>query len=182
MIDDFQLDDFELGLAIPAVETGTISRSAAVLIQAGFNSRIAAIKAVTETGAEFSTSQALQAWLTSDDVQVLSALPHWPTPETHEMWVNFARTFAPSENMVWLKRRWRARIDWRPGKNLPSGNPVRVFHLDDEPIVLAPDGMPLGKLRARLNPDRKGLLRTKVHTEENMVAISYIGPDDLWLK
>ncbi len=105
MIDDFQLDDFELGLAIPAVETGTISRSAAVLIQAGFNSRIAAIKAVTETGAEFSTSQALQAWLTSDDVQVLSALPHWPTPETHEMWVNFARTFAPSENMVWLKRK-----------------------------------------------------------------------------
>ena len=182
MIDDFQLEDFELGLAIPAVETGTISRSAAVLIQAGFNSRIAAIKVVNETGAEFSTGQELQTWLTADDVQVLSLLAHWPTPETHEMWVNFARTFAPSESMVWLKRSWRARIDWRPGEHLPSGDPVRLFHLDDEPIVLSPDGMPLGKLRARLNPDRQGLLRAKVHTEENMVALSYIGPDDLWLK
>ena len=44
------LDDHELGLAVPAVETGTMNRSASILIQAGFNSRLAAIKAVTDTG------------------------------------------------------------------------------------------------------------------------------------
>jgi hypothetical protein len=33
------LDDYELGLAVPAVETGTMSRSASILIQAGFISR-----------------------------------------------------------------------------------------------------------------------------------------------
>ena len=35
------LDDYELGLAVPAVETGTMNRSASILIQAGFNSRLA---------------------------------------------------------------------------------------------------------------------------------------------
>lgn len=45
-IGDFALDDFELGLAVAAVETGTVNRSAAILIQAGFTSRLAAIKAV----------------------------------------------------------------------------------------------------------------------------------------
>ncbi|MGK3600636.1 DEAD/DEAH box helicase, partial [Escherichia coli] len=39
------LEDYELGLAVPAVETGTMNRSASILIQAGFNSRQAAIKA-----------------------------------------------------------------------------------------------------------------------------------------
>lgn len=182
MIGDFQLEDFELGLAIPAVETGTMDRSAAVLIQAGFNSRIAAIKVATDTGADFSTGQELQAWLTSDDVQALSALPNWPTHESHQMWVNFVQTYAPTESMAWSERRWRARINWLPGKHLAQGNAVRLFHLNNRPVILAPDGMLVGELRARLNPDRQGLLRAKVHEEEGMVAISYIGPDDLWLK
>jgi hypothetical protein len=46
------LDDLELGLAVPAVETGTMNRSASVLIQAGFNSRLAAIKAVYRHGSD----------------------------------------------------------------------------------------------------------------------------------
>lgn len=46
-IDDdgiFTIDDFETGLAVPAIETGTLNRSAAILMQAGFTSRLAAIK------------------------------------------------------------------------------------------------------------------------------------------
>ena len=60
-----RLEDYELGLAVPAVETGTVNRSASLLIQAGFASRLAAIKAVTDTGASFSTSFELQQWLVS---------------------------------------------------------------------------------------------------------------------
>ena len=68
-IGDFALDDFELGLAVAAVETGTVNRSAAILIQAGFTSRLAAIKAVTDTEANFATMGELQVWLCSDVVQ-----------------------------------------------------------------------------------------------------------------
>jgi hypothetical protein len=73
------LDDFELGLAVPAVETGTLNRSASILIQAGFNSRLAAIKVVTDTGAAFSSGFELQLWLASDVVAGWSAIPDWPT-------------------------------------------------------------------------------------------------------
>jgi hypothetical protein len=40
---DLALEDYELGLAVPAVETGRLNRSASILVQAGFNSRLAAI-------------------------------------------------------------------------------------------------------------------------------------------
>ena len=65
------LDDYELGLAVPAVETGTMNRSASILIQAGFNSRLAAIKAVTDTGATFTTGQELRTWLRSPEVAAM---------------------------------------------------------------------------------------------------------------
>ena len=65
---DLPLEDHELGLAVPAVETGTLNRSASILIQAGFNSRLAAIKAVTDTGATFTSGAELRQWLNSQDV------------------------------------------------------------------------------------------------------------------
>ena len=60
---DMNLNDFELGLAVPAVETGTLNRSASILIQAGFNSRLAAIKAVRDIGAPFTNGVGLRQWL-----------------------------------------------------------------------------------------------------------------------
>lgn len=50
------LDDHELGLGVPAVETGTMNRSASILIEAGFNSRLAVIKVVEDTAATFRVS------------------------------------------------------------------------------------------------------------------------------
>jgi superfamily II DNA/RNA helicase len=82
VVDDFlglTLEDIEIGLAVPAIETGTMNRSASILIQAGFNSRLAAIKAVGDTAASFTTSQELKRWLGSRAVAVWSARPDWPT-------------------------------------------------------------------------------------------------------
>lgn len=72
------LDDYELGYAVAAVETGTVNRSAAILIQAGFNSRLAAIKAVADTGTNFSTGHELRQWLASEAVVAWSAQSDWP--------------------------------------------------------------------------------------------------------
>ena len=54
------MKDYEPGLAVPAGETGTIGRSASILIQSGFNSRLAAIKAVNDSGAVFTTRRELR--------------------------------------------------------------------------------------------------------------------------
>lgn len=180
--DFFTLDDFPLGLAVAAVETGTINRSAAILIQAGFNSRLAAIKAVTDTGADFSTLAELQAWLASDPVQALGQLPDWPTIETKGIWSSFVAGFIPREARTWSERRYWAWVQWRPNAAIPPvDTPLRMTIINGARLVTAPDGEVVGELQAALNPERRGLVRAEVMAEANKIAISYLGPDDLWL-
>jgi hypothetical protein len=173
------LDDHELRLTVPAVETGTMNRSASILIQAGFNSRLAAIKAVTDTASTFTTGQELRLWLNSDAVASWNALPDWPTAETKEIWAEFAQTFTPRENRTWTTRRYRANVAWQ-GASPPPGAPVTLYHWNGQPIILSMDGLPLGILGAPLNPNRRGLTRATISEEIGRIDLSYLGPDDMW--
>lgn len=175
------LEDFELGVAVPAVETGTMSRSASLLIQAGFSSRLAAIKAVVDTAATFVTLAELQAWLDSDIVTAFSQVANWPTAETAGLWTSFRTDFVPAEKRTWIERRYWAWVQWKPGVLPAAGSPLRLRASDGQRPVMAPDGTVLGDLQAVLNPDHRGLLRAVVSTEANKVDIFYHGPDDLWL-
>ncbi|TWT14040.1 DEAD/DEAH box helicase [Reyranella sp. CPCC 100927] len=176
-----QLDDFELGFAVPAVETGTIQRPASILIQAGFSSRLAAIKAVNDTAATFSNAPELQQWLASDRVKALSAQPDWPTPETKAMWTAFVTNFIPQTSTTWKDHRYWADVKWNPTALPPAGTPVRVHHIQDRPFILSADGSPIGEANMPLNPSRRGLLRATVSANPGKIDLSYLGPDDLWL-
>lgn len=158
-----------------------MSRSAAVLIQAGFNSRLSAIKAVADTGATFSTLAELRTWLTSERVRDLGASAPWPTAETHAMWVEFIESFTPVNTMTWSDRRYWANVIWLPGMTPPAFAPVRLANMGQSRAVLSPDGNVIGELMAALNPKRRGLIWAEVMAEPNKVAITYSGPDDLWL-
>ena len=177
-IGDFLLDDHELGLAVPAVETGTLNHSASILIQAGFNSRLAAIKAVADTGATFQTGQELRQWLNSEAVAAWSAQPDWPTAETKAMWMEFAQSFTPRENRTWADRRYWANVAWS-GARPPPGTPVHLHYWNGQPRVLSADGMLLGTVQAALNPARAGLVRAQVSQDVGRIDITYLGPDDL---
>ncbi len=176
-----QLEDFELGLAVSAVETGTMNRSASILIQAGFSSRLAAIKAVNDTAATFANGFELQQWLASELVTLLSNQLNWPTPETHRMWRSFVEGFAPLDKAVWKEQRYRAPVIWRPNQNQPAGTPVRLHHVNGQAAVISADGQLLGTLNAPLNPARKGLVRSAVMPESGWIFVSYLGPEDLWI-
>jgi hypothetical protein len=180
-IGDFRLalEDFELGLAVPAVETGTMNRSASILIQAGFSSRLAAIKTVGDTGATFTTGQELRLWLRSAEVAAWSALPNWPTPETRAMWLDFIQDFSPRDNRTWSERRYLGNVEWY-GQPPPPGAPVALHHWNGQPVVLSADGLPIGRLAHPLNPARLGLIRATVGAKPGHVHLSYLGPDDLW--
>ena len=104
------LEDYELGFAVAAVETGTLNRPAAILIQAGFNSRLGAIKAVADSSATFQTAQELRDWLGSEDLAAWSVRPDWPTAETRTMWVAFAQTFTPRANRICTDHRYLSLI------------------------------------------------------------------------
>jgi superfamily II DNA/RNA helicase len=174
------LDDYELGLAVPAVETGTMNRSASILIQAGFNSRLAAIKTVTDTGATFTTGQELRTWLRSPEVAAWSAQPDWPTPETRAMWVEFTQEYAPRDNRTWTERRYRGQAQWY-GAPPPPGAPVTLHHWNGQPLVLSGEGLPIGRLNPPLNPQRRGLVRATMAPDPGQIDLSYLGPDDLWI-
>jgi len=177
-IGGFLLDDYELGLAVLAVETGTLNRSASILIQAGFNSRLAAIKAVTDTGATFQTGQELRQWLNSEAVAACSAQPDWPTAETKAMWTEFVQSFSPRENRTWADRRYWANVAWL-GAPPPPDTPVQVHHWGGQPCVLSADGTPLGTVQAALNSGRAGLMRAQVSQDVGRIDLTYLGPDDL---
>lgn len=175
---DLPLEDHELGLAVPAVETGTLNRSASILIQAGFNSRLAAIKAVMDTGATFQTAQEFRHWLNSEAVQAWSAHPDWPTAETKAMWADFTQNFTPRDSRIWAHRRYWANVEWLNAPP-PPGTPVQVHHWAGQPRVLSADGTPLGTVQGALNPGRAGLLRAQVAEDVSRIDIGYLGPADL---
>jgi superfamily II DNA/RNA helicase len=175
---ELALEDYELGLAVPAVETGTLNRSASILIQAGFNSRLAAIKAVTDTGATFTTGQELRQWLNSEAVAAWSALPDWPTLVTKPIWLEFSQSFTPTEKRSWADRRYWTNVAWL-GAPPPPGTAVQVHDWAGQPRVLSTDGAPLGTVKAALNPRRAGLLRAQVAQDVSKIDLTYLGPDDL---
>jgi len=175
------LDDFELSAALSAVETGTLNRSAAILIQAGFGSRLAAIKAVTDTEATFTNALELREWLSSDLVMAFSLVLEWPTPETQALWTSFCHSFDPSASATWKEQRYWAPVLWRSGLERAAHSPVRIFEVPGEHRVLSPDGLVLGRVDAPLNPHRRGLLRATVMEELGRILFVYFGPDDLWI-
>ncbi|QKD02821.1 DEAD/DEAH box helicase [Mesorhizobium loti] len=175
------LDDFDLSRAVSAIETGTMNRSASILIQAGFSSRLAAIKAINDTGATFGNGVELQQWLASEIVTQVSHQPDWPTAETHAMWLSFVGSFAPRETTVWKDQRYQAPVTWVPGLVQPAGTPVRLHSINGHGVVVSADGQYLGTLGAPLNPARKGLVRSAIMPEGDRIFISYLGPEDLWI-
>ncbi|WP_175766179.1 DEAD/DEAH box helicase [Burkholderia ambifaria] len=171
------MDGYELRLAVAAVETGTLNRPATILIQAGFNSRLAAIKVATDTGATFQTAHELRHWLNSEALAAWRERPDWPTAETREMWIEFAQSFIPQTNRVWADRRYWAGVQWL-GAPLPPGTPVQVHHWNGQLSVLAADGTPVGTLLHALNPRRAGLLLAQVAQDISRLDLRYLGPDD----
>lgn len=175
----FQLDDHELGYAVPAIETGTMNFAASILIQAGFNSRLAAIKAVEDGGGTFANGQELDSWLRSEAVAALSLDPAWPTAETHAMWLEFSGEFTPQNSRTWSEQEFWAAPIWT-GAPPPPGQALRLGHLNGQPTVVSADGLPLGNLNAPLNEGRRGLVRATASTEIGRIDINYLGPKDLW--
>jgi hypothetical protein len=176
------LEAFPLGLAVSAVETGTLNRPAAILIQSGFSSRLAAIKAVADSHATFKDSTDFRIWLASDTVRVLESQGNWPTPETSALWRSFSQSCKPQSSSVWKEQHFWAPVVWGPEVTPLAKLPVRVVAESGTGVakMLSAGSEHLGAIAAPVNPNRKGLLRATVMDDPGRVLLSYLGPDDLW--
>lgn len=171
--------DLVTGTASAALEAGTLSLPAAILLRSGFDHRSAAIKAVTTTAADFIDTSQMRAWVKDLDPFLLSD-PAWPTESSRDAWVEFTRRLRFRG-----RRRWRQHVldvenvEW--DEEAPAaGEWLRVS--DDGPdaaTLWSPGFVRLGTVQVNLNGDREGVLHA-VSDSDGTVQLRYRGPND-WL-
>lgn len=174
-----KLSDYSRAHAVAALETGTLSVAAATLIQAGFASRLAAIRAVDNTAVDFDSMTGLMAWLASDEVKLLSDNPDWPTPETHQLWLDFRGSTASQAAKQWTATAYNGPVTWH-GAPPPPGIPLRLGGgLGTERSVLTADYKEVGTLTWTPNPKAVGVIVATSSGASDKLDFDYIGPDDL---
>ena len=177
--DGSPLSDFDLGFAVAAVETGTLKVSATVLIKAGFSSRIAAIKVVTDCGGTFTTIRRLRRWVGSNAVKEMGTNLDWPTPETHGLWQTFVEGLQVGQRSAWRKSEATIQVDWYNGITPPTGLPVRLVNSGQNSGVFSADYEPIGTTDAVFASGYQGILRTTVSDDTSVIKLSYLGPENL---
>ncbi len=176
----FTIDDFETGLAVPAIETGTLNRSAAILMQAGFTSRLAAITAVNDTGANFENAADMRAWMDSEAVVELGQDAEWPSPESHELWLDFTTSYVPSERSIWSTQSATFKAEWLNPENVPAtGVAVKLVGRGDEILILSAKLGKIGRLAEPLIMMSRGITTARVAPDNQYIDVVYHGPDDL---
>lgn len=175
------LSDFPRGNAVIALETGTMSVPAAILMQAGFASRLGAIQAVARTGANFDSPRGLHDWLASDEILLLSDDPDWPTQEAHKIWLDFIRNRTRKVEKEWKSASYYGSVTWH-GEPITHGTPLRIgggpSHGRD---VYTADYRKVGTLDWSPNPNAAGVFIATATGESNKLHFEYIGPDDFQL-
>lgn len=178
-VGDVSFEDFETGVAVSTIETGTLNTSAAILIQAGFNSRLAAIRAAESTQATFTSSRELAQWLSSDAVTARALRGDWPTSETAELWESFVKKQSPAESQTWSRQQLIRDVIWSDGITRPGAHSVlRVRQLDSgETALFSPDFGLLGLLAQPLAAHITGIIWARPHPGNlDAVDITYFGP------
>lgn len=175
---DEEFDESDLRFAVAAVETGTLSVAAAVLMKAGFGSRKAAVQAVADGEGDFDDLGGLVSWASSDPVVELGRNRDWPTPESHELWKTFVGGLRPGRAESWRKTEARIGVEWFDARVDRAGLPVRLSLADGIWKVRSKSFHTLGEAEVNLPVSPQGVFRATVSADGAALDVSYIGPDD----
>ncbi|MDI1279255.1 DEAD/DEAH box helicase [Methylobacter sp.] len=170
------IDNYEVGLVVPAIENGTLNRSAALLMQAGFNSRKAAIQAVSSTNATFTNSRQFKRWLTSDKVFDLATRFDWPTPETSTLWWKFVEEYQPASESTWNLVSEYIPVVWLSEYIPQPGLFVKIInYATGRTQVLRSDGEKVGLLQLRYDLIRTGVYYSVIADNTNYLDVKFWG-------
>lgn len=162
------------------IKAGTLSVPASILILSGFDSRLAAISAVTNTNASFVNREQLVEWLGSDSISERKHDSSWPTYETHTMWSMFVNRVFSHAYPLWVKSDWTVEVDWHDEMPM-SEIPLQIYDYEGSALVLSETGEAIGVLNGSVNPTRTGLTIANSIPNSCEVNITYIGPMDFWI-
>ena len=176
--DGMTIDDFETGLVAPALENGSLNRSAVILMQAGFTSRQAAIRAVNDCAATFTTTNAFHQWLNSKFIVEQTKSGIWPTPETAQMWKTFIEEYKPSETKTWSQKNAVIPAIWNSpqAKQSPSTCLKVINSNDNRTNIVAANGDIVGRTKFRLNLISDGVYYAGLNADRQNLDITYLGP------
>jgi hypothetical protein len=100
------------GRAALAMETGTSDYAAALLIQGGLASRIAAMKATQDCPADFTNLKGLRRWVHGRCVRDHEKDDGWPTPETASLWRTFVSSLSLGKLSKWSAQEYTVPVEW----------------------------------------------------------------------
>ncbi|WP_410663460.1 DEAD/DEAH box helicase [Amycolatopsis sp. lyj-84] len=169
------------GSAVAAIETGTCSQQASILIRSGFDHRLAAITAVTDSDATFDSAASMRQWIADLD-PILALDQDWPTPESRSAWETFI-----NRSRTRRSRRWRREdvdvdvqnVTWY-GTTPEPGTWLRVMDAAPGKIRIWSTGFDaLGEATVLLDQERLGTLRAHRHDAGSGIRLIYRGPGDL---
>ncbi|MCG3267152.1 DEAD/DEAH box helicase [Yoonia sp. I 8.24] len=180
-LEGMTMGDFEVGLLAPALETGTLCRSAALLMQAGFSSRTGALKVITDSNASFENAHELKDWLGSEEVRLLTETTDWPTAETRQQWLGFRQSYLPADNRVWKKQILYCKVRWADNVHIPAASQtLRLQNVGEGRLaVLSPSMEVAGELLGSFPELPIGLLLAKTIGVVDVVEVKYFGPLEL---
>ena len=173
-----EIDEDECaGRAALAVETGTPDYCAALLIQFGVPSRIAAIKAARDCAPSFTDASGLREWLRSELVTERMREPKWPTEETASMWREFCDNQHNGASGRWDITTFQTPVAWSQPPPMP-GTVVRVLpdNLAAKPVVYSLDFARLGVMEKFPNKFSEGVFLAKVGNDGKSMVGEYLGP------
>lgn len=162
----------QLDLVVPAIENGTLNRQAAMLMQAGFNSRLAAIKVVETTEASFTNLEEFKKWISSERVSRLSADKSWPTKETNSLWNIFVKYENINLQTIWGSVSRTFTTELIPTNGL-SKQIVKLAQVDNGIAILDSRGEVLSIQSINWQLDEKGIYAAELSTRE--ILITYYG-------
>jgi hypothetical protein len=170
------------GRAALAVETGTSDNCAALLIQSGLPSRVAATKAVGDCPADFSDLRGLRYWLQSEAVTRNQLEPDWPTAETALLWHSFVDGLKVTETAKWSIQNFEIPVKWIES---PPAEETQVRVLYDATNkcmqVRSTELELLGSLPYEWEVEPSGVILAHVSKTVGHLLITYFGPKDLFV-
>ncbi|MFO1500072.1 MAG: hypothetical protein U1G07_17065 [Verrucomicrobiota bacterium] len=178
---DEELEWPNAGRAAVALETGTPYYSAALLIQNGLASRIAAMKTVSDCPADFTDIKGMRQWVRSRCIAERETEPNWPTPETVSLWQAFVNGLVVSSTAKWTIQNWTANVNW-VHEPPPDRTHVRLLYdqSHENMRVFSADLEPLGFHPYRWPSAPAGIALGVISDSQHSIAITYLGPSDLF--
>lgn len=174
--DGTKIDDYDMSLVVPAVENGTLNRSAALLMQAGFNSRLAAIYAVQSKKATFTNVRELRRWIALLEFFNPIDRSTWPTPETSDLWRRFVNEFQPISKIKWGSTTSLIKVEWVPFYTPVPGGLVKLWNTSEGYTqVLSSSGEHIGSLGVRYRLLDEGIYHSVISQSKNSLFVTFWG-------